>query len=142
MDEALINDHPAKNVSPAILEQTKLKLYMKPGHKVYETKLKCLSFFENKAKAVSWEGFSTFQNFEPMVSVEQNFDSLLIPQSYHGRRSTDVFYFNESHLLRTHLLAHLREIVILGKRTFVTIGEVFRQAEVDFLHSEFFHQVC
>ena len=129
------------NIPSTMIENLKLKLYQKPGHKLFEMKNICYNFLKTEGVTRGWDSLTMHENLNPIVTKEQNFDSLLFPEGHFARRNTDVFYANEKHLLRTHMTAHLHDLVCLGRRNFITVGEVFRRAEVDETHSEFFHQV-
>ena len=80
-------------------------------------------------------------SFPPVVSVESNFASLLIPPSHPSRRPSDTYYVNARHVLRTHTSAHQRELLLRGPDEWIVGGPVFRRDEVDRTHFPVFHQV-
>ncbi len=47
----------------------------------------------------------------PIVSVEDNYDNLLIPANNISRSSTYTHYVDKKHILRTHTTAHIPEIL-------------------------------
>ena len=44
--------------------------------------------------------FSLHENLSPVVTTEQNFDSLLVPGGHVSRRRSDSYYLDSGHLLR------------------------------------------
>jgi phenylalanyl-tRNA synthetase alpha subunit len=78
---------------------------------------------------------------DPVVSVEDNFDRLLIPQDHVSRSRNDTYYVNRTHVLRTHCTAHQREMLLNGPPAWIVGGDVFRRDEVDASHFPVFHQM-
>ncbi|KAI1902213.1 hypothetical protein AGOR_G00042400 [Albula goreensis] len=85
--------------------------------------------------------FSVFDNLSPVVTVEQNFDSLLIPTDHPSRAKGDNYYLNRGHMLRAHTSAHQRELVSSGLDAFLVAGDVYRRDEIDASHYPVFHQM-
>ncbi|KAK5849522.1 hypothetical protein PBY51_013851 [Eleginops maclovinus] len=85
--------------------------------------------------------FSVHDNLSPVVSVEQNFDSLLIPPSHPSRKKGDNYYLDRSTMLRAHTSAHQRELVLSGLDAFLLAGDVYRRDEIDASHYPVFHQM-
>ncbi|XP_005997007.1 phenylalanine--tRNA ligase, mitochondrial [Latimeria chalumnae] len=85
--------------------------------------------------------FSVYDNLCPVVTTEQNFDSLLIPPDHPSRKKGDNYYINCMHMLRAHTSAHQRDLVLSGLDAFLVVGDVYRRDEVDSSHYPVFHQM-
>ncbi|XP_047424506.1 phenylalanine--tRNA ligase, mitochondrial isoform X2 [Mugil cephalus] len=85
--------------------------------------------------------FSVHDNLSPVVTVEQNFDSLLIPADHPSRKPGDNYYLNRTTMLRAHTSAHQRELVRSGLDAFLLAGDVYRRDEIDAHHYPIFHQM-
>ncbi|KOC68962.1 putative phenylalanine--tRNA ligase, mitochondrial [Habropoda laboriosa] len=85
--------------------------------------------------------FSVYDNLSPIVTVAQNFDSLLVPKDHPSRKKTDCYYINQDTLLRAHMTAHQTELISMGLNNFLVIGDVYRKDEIDSMHYPVFHQV-
>ncbi|KAF0028607.1 hypothetical protein F2P81_019694 [Scophthalmus maximus] len=85
--------------------------------------------------------FSVHDNLSPVVTVEQNFDSLLIPSDHPSRKRGDNYYLNRKMMLRAHTSAHQRELVRSGLDAFLLAGDVYRRDEIDASHYPVFHQM-
>ena len=85
---------------------------------------------------------------DPAVSVEEAFDSLLVPVDHPSRREGDTFYLGERSLLRPHATAHQAEFLRALNNSLeisescgaVWTCDVFRRDEVDKTHFPIFHQ--
>lgn len=75
-------------------------------------------------------GFECALQEDPVVSVEDNFDCLLIPADHVSRSPHDTYYVNRSHVLRTHTTAHQRHWMRNGPAAWVVGGDVYRRDEV------------
>ncbi|XP_076014514.1 phenylalanine--tRNA ligase, mitochondrial [Genypterus blacodes] len=85
--------------------------------------------------------FSVHDNLSPVVTVEQNFDSLLIPPDHPSRKRGDNYYLNRTTMLRAHTSAHQKELVRSGLDAFLLAGDVYRRDEIDASHYPVFHQM-
>lgn len=85
--------------------------------------------------------FSVYENLSPIVSVQQNFDSLLIPEDHPSRQKSDCYYLNKDYLLRAHMTAFQSELIQTGLNDFLMIGDVYRRDEIDKTHYPVFHQI-
>lgn len=85
--------------------------------------------------------FSVYENLPAVVSIEQNFDSLLIPVDHPSRQKSDCYYFNKDYVLRAHMTAFQSELMKSGLNDFLMIGDVYRRDEIDRTHYPVFHQV-
>lgn len=78
---------------------------------------------------------------DPIVTVKQNFDSLLIPADHPSRKKSECYYINRSYMLRAHCTAHQVDLLRSGLDNFLIVGDVFRRDEIDSSHFPVFHQV-
>lgn len=89
--------------------------------------------------------------FPRIVTVEQCFDLLNMPQDHPARKETDTYYLNDTNILRTHTTAfwsfYLKDKGILeklekdGEIKALAPGIVFRKDEIDRSHYPAFHQI-
>ena len=89
----------------------------------------------------SKEKFSVYSKLNPIVSVEDCFDNLLVPRDHPSRRKQDTYYFDESRVLRTQTSAHQVETIASGENSFFVFGDVYRRDTVDSTHYPAFHQM-
>lgn len=86
--------------------------------------------------------YKYFNTFHPVVSVEDNFDSLGFPENHPGRARSDTYYINSSTLLRTHTSAHEAAIFKANESNgYLISADVYRRDEVDRSHYPVFHQM-
>jgi len=85
--------------------------------------------------------FSVYDDLSPVVTVAQNYDSLLVPIDHPSRRKSDCYYFNKDMLLRAHTSAHQAELMKAGLTNFLVVGDVYRRDEIDKTHYPVFHQL-
>lgn len=108
----LQNDHPV-SITRQILE----RVFPSPTYKYYNT-------------------------FPPVVSTQENFDSLGFPPDHPGRARSDTYYINETTLLRTHTSAHEAAIFKANETNgYLISADVYRRDEVDRSHYPVFHQM-
>lgn len=90
-------------------------------------------------------------DFPRIVTVEQCFNLLNMPQDHPARKETDTYYLDDIHILRTHTTAfwsfYLRDKEVLdrlekdGEIKALAPGIVFRKDEIDRSHYPAFHQI-
>lgn len=85
--------------------------------------------------------FVKFDDLNPLVSVEDNFDKLLVPKDHPSRSMIDTYYFNPDTVLRTHTTAHQCQLLESGYTQFLVTGDVFRKDSIDRFHYPIFHQM-
>ena len=85
--------------------------------------------------------FDMFDNLSQVVSIEDNFDKLLIPLNHVTRSKSDSYYVNDKEVLRTHTSAHQNELLSKGYTSFIVVGDVYRKDECDTKHYAIFHQL-
>ena len=120
------------NITQSIKQKMGANLHLRDNHPVGIVKKFLLS---------ALEGFTVFESIDPVVTVQNNFDSLRIPQDHPSRRRSDTYYVDNSHVLRTHTSAHQVELMRAGHRKFVVIGDVYRNDDIDPAHYPVFHQM-
>jgi len=75
------------------------------------------------------------------VTLEQNFDNLLVPKDHVSRKKSDSYYVDSGHMLRAHTSAHQSDLIKMGLDNFLVVGDVYRRDEIDATHYPVFHQV-
>ena len=86
--------------------------------------------------------YTIYEDFHPIVTKFQNFDSLGFPEDHPGRSKSDTYYLNKDHLLRTHTSAHEQECFINCKtKGYLITADVYRRDEIDRTHYPAFHQM-
>ena len=115
-------------------------LHLRPGHPLQIIKRTIEMHFEQEALSHGSEPFMFFDSLSPEVSVEANFDELLIPPDHVSRAPTDTFYLDDRTVLRTHTSAHQNELMRSGHKAFLCTGDVYRRDTVDRSHYPVFHQ--
>lgn len=103
------------NINNFIQSRIGWYLYNRKNHPFETLKVKIFNYFEE---------FVKFDNLGPVVSIKNNFDDILIPKNHVSRRYTDTYYVNEDNVLRTHLAAHLPDLLSKNRR-FLVIGDCY-----------------
>ncbi|XP_003370257.1 putative phenylalanine--tRNA ligase [Trichinella spiralis] len=130
------------NVKQSILALVGRKLHRSPDSPLYILKRRIFDYFNLNYKTSTGRSlYATFDNFDPIVSKWQNFDSLLVPSDHICRSPSDTYYLNSHQLLRTHTSAHQNELIASGLRHFLIVGDVYRRDQVDRNHYPCFHQL-
>lgn len=118
-----------------VIGATSRKLHLQKDHPVYITR----QIIERVFPAPTFKYYNTFH---PVVSVQENFDSLGFPPDHPGRAPSDTYYINESTLLRTHTSAHEAAIFQANQSDgYLISADVYRRDEVDRSHYPVFHQM-
>jgi len=139
-------DYPADkltNISPAIVEKLRRRgLHNDPGHPLGLLKQRAMVHFNRThTNAVGNPAFAIFDHLSPVVRLEQNFDSLLVPADHASRSPKDSYYVNSEWMLRAHMTAHDADLIRSGLDRFLTVGDVYRRDEIDRTHYPVFHQM-
>ncbi|EDO14621.1 hypothetical protein Kpol_264p7 [Vanderwaltozyma polyspora DSM 70294] len=134
------------NVTPSIVSLTDRSLHVHESHPVSILR----EMIEQKLNSTD-KAFNIYNNFKPVVSVYDNFDSLGFPEDHPGRSKSDTYYVNDKHLLRTHTSAHemkcFKDIKSdqsssnSGRSGFLISADVYRRDEIDRTHYPAFHQM-
>lgn len=124
------------NITEHIKNKIGKNLHNKPNHPLCILKNYIYKFFDTQNIK-----FEKFDDFEPYVSTEDNFDSLLIPKDHPARKKTDTYYVDDNIVLRTHTSAHQCQLMKQGFKNFLVSGDVYRKDEIDSCHYPVFHQM-
>ncbi|KAL2185488.1 mitochondrial phenylalanyl-tRNA synthetase-like protein [Thermothelomyces heterothallicus CBS 203.75] len=123
------------NVSSTVLSLTSRKLHLQKDHPVAITRKIIESVFPGPT-------YRYYNDFDPVVSTYENFDSLGFPPDHPGRARTDTYYINKDTLLRTHTSAHEAELFrASASGGYLISADVYRRDEVDRSHYPVFHQM-
>lgn len=87
------------------------------------------------------DGFIKFDNLDKIVTIQDNFDNLLIPKNHPARSRSDTYYIDDNNVLRTHTSAHQTSLLKQGYTKFLVTGDVYRKDEIDRNHYPVFHQM-
>lgn len=120
------------NIPLSIKSKIGRNLHNQPNHPIEIIKNLIFKYFEDYHK---------FDNLDPIVSTEHNFDLLLIPKEHPSRSKSDTYYVDDNNVLRTHTSAHQNELLKKGYEKFLVCGDVYRKDEIDHKHYPIFHQV-
>ena len=125
------------NISNSIKQKIGISLHNKLAHPIKIIKEYIYNYFDNNLNIK----FDKFDNFDPYVSVENNFDLLRITSDHPSRSIHDTYYVNSDTVLRTHTSAHQNELLNKGYKNFLVTGDVYRKDEIDSKHFNIFHQM-
>ncbi|XP_025074138.1 probable phenylalanine--tRNA ligase, mitochondrial [Pogonomyrmex barbatus] len=130
------------NVTPNIIAKLGRNLHVQQYHPLSHLRQRIMNYFYGQFRNKSGTpSFSIYDNISPIVTVEQNFDSLLVPKDHPSRKKTDCYFINQDTLLRAHTTAHQAELIAMGLNNFLVIGDVYRRDEIDSTHYPIFHQI-
>lgn len=130
------------NVTPAIIKRIGRDLHNVPHHPVNIIKQRVVNHFHKSYVSRTGNAlFAHFDNVSPVVTTEQNFDSLLVPPGHVSRAKNDSYYVNGTHMLRAHTSAHQRDFIRMGCNQFLVTGDVYRRDAIDSSHYPAFHQM-
>ncbi|PHH61988.1 hypothetical protein CDD81_7679 [Ophiocordyceps australis] len=123
------------NLTPTVLEATSRQLHLQRHHPLSITR----NIIEQHFPAPR---FTHYNNLTPVVSTQQNFDSLCFKSDHPGRQRSDTYYLNQTTLLRTHTSAHQLDTFCNNKSDgYLITADVYRRDEIDRSHYPVFHQV-
>ncbi|CAJ2511619.1 Uu.00g072440.m01.CDS01 [Anthostomella pinea] len=123
------------NAPPNIIEKIPRRLHLQKDHPVSITR----QIIESVFPAPTYEYHN---DFNPVVTTHQNFDSLGFPKDHPGRAKSDTYYINSDTLLRTHTSAHQAETFRANLSDgYLISADVYRRDEVDRSHYPIFHQM-
>lgn len=128
------------NYTPRVLDLATRKIYAKKANPLFLISERIRHFFKsNKHDDVGYK-YDEFQFDSPVVTTEDNFDSLLIAKDHVSRAKSDTYYVNEKHLFRSHTSAHQMHCLQRGSNAFISIADCYRRDEIDRSHFPVFHQ--
>ncbi|KJZ75615.1 hypothetical protein HIM_05078 [Hirsutella minnesotensis 3608] len=123
------------NVPRNVLEATSRRLHLQRDHPICITRQIIESHFPPPT-------YRHYNEYNPVVSTVQNFDSLGFPPNHPGRALTDTYYIDDKTLLRTHTSAHQAETFRAnGSDGYLISADVYRRDEIDRSHYPVFHQM-
>lgn len=123
------------NAPRNVLAAAKRKLHLQTDHPISITRQIIERVFPSPI-------YKKYNTLHPVVSVEENFDSLGFPPDHPGRARSDTYYINASTLLRTHTSAHEAAIFKANESSgYLISADVYRRDAVDRSHYPVFHQM-
>jgi len=125
------------NVPESIKRKVGRNLHLQKNHPIEIVKRIVVDYF----KGLKNYNFAVFDNLSPYVSVEDNFDKLLIPKSHPSRSRSDTYYVDDETVLRTQTSSHQNQLLSDGHNDFIVAGDVYRKDEIDSSHYPVFHQM-
>lgn len=141
LDKNYACDHMT-NVTPTIIGLVGRNLHLTPHHPITILKKRVVRHFHQTYTARTGNAlYAHFDNIPPVVTTEQNFGSLLIPDGHVSRTKRDNYYINADTVLRAHTSAHQRDFIRMGFDRFLVTGDVYRRDEIDQSHYPVFHQM-
>lgn len=142
VDRATYPTDSCTNVTPNILAKVGRNLHQTHNHPLHLIRKRIENFFYHHY--VNRRGnpiFSIYDSLSPVVTLEQNFDSLLVPENHVSRALSESYYINSEYMLRAHTSAHQRDLIKSGLDAFLVIGDVYRRDEINATHYPVFHQM-
>ena len=129
------------NVTPRIKSKVGLAQHSRSKHPVQIIKQEIYDFFDTTYRKRGVPIFTQIDHLSPVVTVAQNFDSVLVPKDHVAREKKDNYYINENYMLRAHTSAHQVDLLKAGLSAFLCTGDVYRRDTVDRSHYPIFHQM-
>ena len=117
----------------SILDFIPRRLHLQPDHPISITRKIIESRFPD---------YQHHNEYWPVVTVGENFDTLGFPPDHPGRSKTDTYYLNKDTVLRTHTSAHEAEVFKANAADGYTLAaDVYRRDAIDRSHYPVFHQM-
>lgn len=130
------------NVSETVMNKLNKQLHNKKNHPLEILKSRVINYFHlNFRNRHGGCTFASVDNLQPIVTVEQNFDDLLVPKDHVSRSKNENYYINSYHMLRAHTTAHELDLIRSGWNAFLNTGDCYRRDEIDRNHFPIFHQM-
>ena len=133
---------PTTNITPKIIEKIGKNLHCIHNHPLNLITRRIENYFNDNYRN-SWRApmFSKFDRINPVVTLKQNFDSLLVSRDHPSRALSESYYLNSEYMLRAHTSAHQSDLIKQGLDAFLVVGDVYRRDTVDASHYQVFHQM-
>lgn len=128
---------PTNNVPYSIFAKLGMQLHLKENHPLGILKNAIYGYFDGNFGGK----FVKFDDICPIVSVEENFDDVLVPADHISRSYNDTYYVDSQHVLRCHTSAHQAGLLRKGHTHFLVTGDVYRRDSIDSTHYPVFHQM-
>ncbi|OAA52759.1 phenylalanyl-tRNA synthetase [Beauveria brongniartii RCEF 3172] len=123
------------NIPDNVLDSATRRLHLQKDHPVCITRQIIQANFPTPT-------FKYHNDFSPVVTTRQNFDSLGFPTDHPGRARSDTYYINDTTLLRTHTSAHQAETFSANESDgYLISADVYRRDAIDRSHYPAFHQM-
>lgn len=128
-------------------EKMNLDLYKKKNHPLNIIRNRIVNFYENQkfsdenSKIRLSQKIQINENLPKIVNLKENFFDLLVDSKHETLSPKNTYYWDNNHVLRTHMTAHDVNLLKNGYDYFLSIGDVFRRDEIDSTHYPIFHQV-
>ncbi|KAI0181488.1 phenylalanyl-tRNA synthetase mitochondrial precursor [Hypoxylon sp. FL1284] len=123
------------NTPQSVIDKVPRRLHLQQDHPISITRQIIQSVFPAPT-------YKYHNEFEPVVTTHQNFDSLGFPKDHPGRAKSDTYYLNSHTLLRTHTSAHQADVFRANLSDgYLISADVYRRDEVDHSHYPVFHQM-
>ncbi|GLT93393.1 hypothetical protein SLE2022_111880 [Rubroshorea leprosula] len=133
----VVRDDPTNNVPDTIFSKLGMQLHKRDQHPLGILKNAIYEYFDTNYQ----NKFDKFDDLCPIVSVQQNFDDVLVPADHVSRSYNDTYYINSQTVLRCHTSAHQAELLRKGHNHFLVTGDVYRRDSIDSTHYPVFHQM-
>lgn len=118
-----------------MLDATSRRLHLQKDHPIAITRKIVESSFPGPT-------YKYYNEYSPVVTTQQNFDSLGFPADHPGRARSDTYYVNEKTLLRTHTSAHQADTFKADESDgYLIAADVYRRDAIDSSHYPVFHQM-
>ncbi|XP_066928791.1 phenylalanine--tRNA ligase, mitochondrial-like [Clytia hemisphaerica] len=130
------------NVPQNIINRLNKQLHNTKDHPLEIVKSKIVDYFHGYFR--NRHGgcvFASIDNISPVVTVQQNFDNLLVPKDHVSRSKNDNYYINDLQMLRAHTTAHEIDLISSGWNAFLNTGDCYRRDAIDKSHFPVFHQL-
>lgn len=128
------------NVTPKILDCMTRRLYEQSNNPLFLISERIRHFFGDNVHKDTGYNYEEFKYSSPVVTTEDNFDSLLIAKDHVSRGKSDTYYVNSKHLFRSHTSAHQAHCLNKGSKAFISVADCYRRDEIDRSHFPVFHQ--
>eukprot|EP00697_Spironema_sp_BW2_P015820 gnl/Spiro4/6810_TR3524_c0_g1_i1.p1 gnl/Spiro4/6810_TR3524_c0_g1~~gnl/Spiro4/6810_TR3524_c0_g1_i1.p1 ORF type:complete len:404 (-),score=70.13 gnl/Spiro4/6810_TR3524_c0_g1_i1:41-1252(-) len=136
-----LSESPESNIPPQVARLVGRRLHLNPDNPLGILKASIFEHFRRTYSAGGAPVFREFDDLDPVVTPQMNFESLLIPKDHVSVSKSDTYYIDANRLLRTHTSAHQTELLSRGHRAFLAVGDVYRRDCVDATHYPVFHQM-
>ncbi|CAG2253740.1 FARSA [Mytilus edulis] len=133
-------DH-VTNIRSSLIPKIGIGLHNMKHHPLNLLKKQIVDYFyKNFINRQKNPVFSVYDSISPVVTLHQNFDSLLVPVDHVSRKLSESFYLNSEYMLRAHTSAHQSDLIRTGLNAFLVFGDVYRRDTIDSSHYPIFHQ--
>lgn len=127
-------------MTPKVLDLAQRHIYKQTNNPLYLICERIRHYFKGNIHKDLGYSYDEHNYDLPVVTLEDNFDSLLIPKNHVSRSKSDTYYVNATNLLRSHTSAHQTHCLEKGSHAFISLADCFRRDEIDRSHFPVFHQ--